>query len=473
MLQSSEEALADWLWHRALSVTRLLLRAGVLVPNPERDALFTFESTGAQMNTQSLRRRLVGGAGALWSGRCAPLDPVDFVAKPWAKHVGWPVSYGDLEPYYDAALSLLGLPLVKVAVQQNAATRLKDQHFGEGLEPQLWQFARTRAKRPLHLGQHFISTFRSENKFLLTEADAVELECDGSRVVAVRCKDRSRRVVTVRANQFILACGCIEASRFLLQNCLRWPDLFGPVSPWLGKGFHQHLLFDAGPILTDRKGAIQLQRILNVFGKHAHQSFETGVRLTEEFILKQEALAASAIVRYEPRPFWISLERANRALAQVTKKDPLYFNPNLRVELSVEQGIDRSNAISLSPQYDMNGQFGARVHWGMSELELRTAANLTQLFSQALSSSQLGRFQPLLRPEDVLACPMRDSLHHMGGTQMSETCSTGVVDRNLRVHTTENLFVVGGSVFPSGGHVNPTLTIAALALKLAERLNRP
>ena len=49
--------------------------------------------------------------------------------------------------------------------------------------------------------------------------------------------------------------------------------------------------------------------------------------------------------------------------------------------------------------------------------------------------------------------------------------STSVVDADCRVHGYDNLFVAGSSVFPSGGgSANPTLTIVALALRLADRL---
>jgi choline dehydrogenase-like flavoprotein len=51
---------------------------------------------------------------------------------------------------------------------------------------------------------------------------------------------------------------------------------------------------------------------------------------------------------------------------------------------------------------------------------------------------------------------------------MGTGASTSVVDRQCRVHGYENLFVAGSSVFPTGGFANPTLTIVALALRLAE-----
>jgi choline dehydrogenase-like flavoprotein len=58
----------------------------------------------------------------------------------------------------------------------------------------------------------------------------------------------------------------------------------------------------------------------------------------------------------------------------------------------------------------------------------------------------------------------------MGTTRMSGDPADGVVDGNLRVHGTENLYVAGPSVFPTGGFANPTLTAVALSLRLADRL---
>jgi choline dehydrogenase-like flavoprotein len=48
----------------------------------------------------------------------------------------------------------------------------------------------------------------------------------------------------------------------------------------------------------------------------------------------------------------------------------------------------------------------------------------------------------------------------------------GVVDADCRVHGLGNLFVAGSSVFPTGGNANPTLTLTALAIRLADRLKK-
>ena len=60
----------------------------------------------------------------------------------------------------------------------------------------------------------------------------------------------------------------------------------------------------------------------------------------------------------------------------------------------------------------------------------------------------------------------------MGTTRMDDDKRQGVVDRNCRIHGIANLFIAGGSVFPTAGRVNPTLTIVALAIRLADHLKQ-
>src|SRR5262249_42620047 len=67
---------------------------------------------------------------------------------------------------------------------------------------------------------------------------------------------------------------------------------------------------------------------------------------------------------------------------------------------------------------------------------------------------------------------MSSGMHHMGTTRMHDDPRQGVVDAHCRVHDLANLYVAGSSGFPRGGVANPTLTLVALALRLADHLKQ-
>ena len=63
-------------------------------------------------------------------------------------------------------------------------------------------------------------------------------------------------------------------------------------------------------------------------------------------------------------------------------------------------------------------------------------------------------------------------MHHMGTTRMDKSPRQGVVDENCLVHEITNLYIASSSVFPTSGMANPTLTIIALAIRLADHLKK-
>ena len=66
-----------------------------------------------------------------------------------------------------------------------------------------------------------------------------------------------------------------------------------------------------------------------------------------------------------------------------------------------------------------------------------------------------------------------ETAHHLlGTTRMHDLPRHGVVDRVCRVHGSSSVYVAGASVFPTGGYANPTLTVVALAIRLADELKR-
>ena len=65
-----------------------------------------------------------------------------------------------------------------------------------------------------------------------------------------------------------------------------------------------------------------------------------------------------------------------------------------------------------------------------------------------------------------------DGAHATSTCRMSSSDADGVVDKDIRVHGTDNLYVCSNAVFPNVTAVNPTLTVAALAVRLAEHIDR-
>jgi choline dehydrogenase-like flavoprotein len=91
------------------------------------------------------------------------------------------------------------------------------------------------------------------------------------------------------------------------------------------------------------------------------------------------------------------------------------------------------------------------------------------VFAQEIARAGLGRYEVELNGElPVIA--HEGTSHHMGTTRMDVDPKQGVVDENCRVHSVSNLYIASSSVFPTGGYANPTLTIVALATRLADRV---
>ena len=108
----------------------------------------------------------------------------------------------------------------------------------------------------------------------------------------------------------------------------------------------------------------------------------------------------------------------------------------------------------------------------LTSLDHHTYRTSSQLFGSELARACNGHFKlsPWLAEEGGAKPEVHGTAHHIGTTRMSDDPSTGVVDRQCKVHGMDNLHVAGSSVFPTGGWAFPTFTIVALSLRLADEL---
>jgi choline dehydrogenase-like flavoprotein len=112
------------------------------------------------------------------------------------------------------------------------------------------------------------------------------------------------------------------------------------------------------------------------------------------------------------------------------------------------------------------------VDWRLAEQERHTAAVFADILQRFFGETGVGamRAEPWLRETGPIGDELAGTYHHISTLRMSSGPESGVVDADCKVHGTDNLFVAGCAVFPTGGHANPTFTIIALALRLADQL---
>jgi choline dehydrogenase-like flavoprotein len=113
----------------------------------------------------------------------------------------------------------------------------------------------------------------------------------------------------------------------------------------------------------------------------------------------------------------------------------------------------------------------ARLDWRISELELRTIRYFAETAAGALAEiADVELDAALLSGDDAFKTRCDDSNHHMGGMRMAAAPNDGVVSPELLLQGTKNAYVCSGAVFPTSGFSNPTHTVIALAMRLADRL---
>ena len=143
------------------------------------------------------------------------------------------------------------------------------------------------------------------------------------------------------------------------------------------------------------------------------------------------------------------------------------------VYMMMEQTPHRDNRIKLSANKDRFGIPKIEIDWTLTDSDKENLWKALEVLAQDVGERSLGRLKILKEREQRM---WREGIgfghHHMGTTKMAANEKEGVVDKNQKVFGTKNLYVAGSSVFPTGGHVPPTLTITATSIRLAQHIEK-
>jgi choline dehydrogenase-like flavoprotein len=440
------------------------------------------------------RFRVHGGTTTMWGGQILELDEIDFERREWVSGSGWPFAKSELARHYARALELEGLD--GVLRQDEAVWR------GLGLTSpkykEMVSYLSRWCPEPNFAVLHR-ATLESEAAAVWLHANVVELGMEDEAVRWVRCRTLNGREAVFHAQRFVFCLGAIESSRFFLQP--RVGGLPWNVSGVLGRHFQDHVDSNAAEVVpVDRRRFHE--RFDNIFldgykyhpkmkwGASSQRAFESlNAGGTMYFVsdldeeLAQMKTTAKKMLRGEAGQIGANeLLQLVRNLPLLTRQVWRYkrahrvYNPEaakIYLRVHCEQEPESASSISLSEERDALGLLRTRLDWQISEREQRTILEFAKVAREELAGVAELKLDAELERGDVgyrERCD--DSNHHMGGMRMAASDSRGVVDENLRLFGTRNCFVCSGAVFPTSGFSNPTHTVLALAVRLAEHLNK-
>jgi choline dehydrogenase-like flavoprotein len=290
---------------------------------------------------------------------------------------------------------------------------------------------------------------------LHSSVTALELNEAGTELRGAKARTLGGKQLFVRAKAFVLAAGGVENPRLLLASGV------GNAHDLVGRFFMEHPELPMGEFALWGCDASLYRMHQGAEPLH----FLMGVLVpTERTQREREILSFGAELAF-PAPPGKELERVvGRARGQKVQGQTIFG----KIFVRCEQAPHPENRIRLLAEKDSLGLPKVELKWKLGDQERRTLRQAVELVGTALGAAGIGRAR--LLGEDPFALGLHGQSHHMGTTRMHEDPKHGVVDPDCRVHGIANLYVAGSSVFPTSGSANPTLTLVALAHRLAGHL---
>ncbi|MGI9509721.1 MAG: GMC oxidoreductase [Geminicoccaceae bacterium] len=442
------------------------------------------------------RLRFLGGSTNHWGGMCSHLEPFDFEKRTWVPYSGWPIGFDDLEPWYVKAH-----PWVELGPFDYDRSRISPEGTrylpfdAKRIRHKMWHYSRP----PTSFGvEHRDKLDQASTLDLLLHANLVDIEMDpsGQEVEGCRIASLEGKSAVVRARYFVLALGGLENPRLLLNASSVQSRGIGNDRDLVGRFFMEHLNTGAGEVISGNddwsasydslfRNDRQYRALLMATPGEQEERGILGsaIGLGPLFQARERSVAYDSLHRLKMAwlrrrfPDDIGAHIANLITDAVGLKEALEerFDPTVYLYTEAEQAPNPSSRVRLGDEKDALGLRRLELDWRLSEIDKRSIREIAYLIGAEFGRMEKGRVRlPIWLLEEGVSDsdPILGGYHHMGTTRMADEPSAGVVDAHCKVFSTRNLFVAGSSVFTTGGAANPTLTIVALALRLADHLDR-
>jgi choline dehydrogenase-like flavoprotein len=450
----------------------------------------------------------LGGTTITWGGRCVMYDEVDFMDRPALNHgCTWDLNlFDEVKDYAPVAAKYFecGDPLFNLnEIPQFRGTRIAE-NFKDG---DLTDSVVERWSMPTRFGERYEKELdEAPNVTLMQGFEARDFAApdeDGTISTLSIRNVISQELMEINAKKFVLAAGTQETTRVLLRNTQVF-DRLKEVPAALGKYYQCHtfgkiasIVFKGDPRKTDY-GFLR-----NPDGSYIRRRLQ----FTSEYLVKNNLLNAAF---WLDNPLYYDYKHRNGAmsfmyLAMVTpflreklappviaysisrgkatvvhkhlwyvfkRKLPgiFLFSPKNSYALYFhsEQSPVPENRMELEPGTDK-----LVIHYKLTDTDVDSVIKLHEAIDQSMRDSNCGELQYWFKKEElanVIKSISKDGVHQMGTTRIADSPKDGVVDRDLKLWGTNNIFICSSSVFPTSGQANPTFFLGAFAVRLANFL---
>jgi choline dehydrogenase-like flavoprotein len=471
----------------------LLLESGGFDPDPPTQALYRGKTVGLPIDPNehfgldAPRLRYFGGTTNHWAGFCRPFPALDFAVRSAVPRSGWPIDRAELDPYYAGAQDVVRLG----PYDYSPSTWWDQGHIpppfvdDDVVQHVLFQIAGD----PV-LGRVYHDEIVAERRIRLVlwaNVTDLVLGTGGNAIERVDVRTLSGNRFRAEARAFVLATGGLEVPRLLLSSNDRRPEGIGNEHDQVGRSFMEHVNVVVGPLpLAVEPSALRSYELnpvtVDVDGESRNLSLQTVAVLAPDVQEREGLRSLEVTLEY---PFTPDDDRLRDVYPGVQRGIDLLRAEGIDVRsvpsarVLCEQEPNLASRVSLVRARDALGMHRIELDWRLTRDDRLSILTSVRLMAEHLGARGLGRLRLDIggyhdfdaTAEQDLEFPVGTGSHHMGTARMSASPTEGVVDPDCKVHSVANLYIGGSAVFPTCGANPPTLTIIALALRLADHLD--
>lgn len=471
----------------------ILLEGGGFEYEDRIQELYSGKTTGqTYYPIKSSELHYFGGTTGHWGGMCSLFDPIAFKKRDWVNLSGWPITQDDLIPFYQRAHINMDLPDYEYDIRawQKKDPSLITLPLDENvIWNKVWRFS-----GPARFGKKYKDTIvNAPNIHLHTYANVVNIEANEnvSSVKSVTIKNYTGKSHKVTAKKFIFACAGIQNARVLLASNKQAPKGFGNDNDLVGRYFMEHLEIKSGELWLKEENALKLYiaaapRVQGELAITAQKQEEYKIlngivsftpleiaKKTPPYIQTWTSGDPLANQRQVDKATWkAGGNRITRFIDSFSSKKDLHQSFQMTIRL--EQEPNPLSRVTLMAEKDELGVPRAALNWAFTGLEKKSMIKIYEIIGQQVGAAGIGRvklMEELLDGRlDTVPGTTSGGWHHMGTTRMHNDPKFGVVNADCKIHGIDNAYMAGASCFPTGAGVNPTLTVVALSIRLADHL---